>query len=211
MCWPALGNNSGGPEQCHNVMSGQLSQARLVSSPSSPKNVSADTDGNACLEAYQREFDYLVRTLRRLGVNPEDIEDLAHEVFLVLRRTWSEYDPERALKPYLFGIAFRVAASHRRKYWREVPFASVEGQDRAPYPDEVLAANQARALVLAALERIPLKRRAVLIMHDLDEVPVQDVAATLSIPLFTAYSRLRKARRELETAVTSLQKRSVVR
>jgi len=192
-------------------MSGQLSQARLVSSPSSARNVSTDTNGNACLEAYQREFDYLVRTLRRLGVNPEDLEDLAHEVFLVLRRTWSEYDPERALKPYLFGIAFRVAASHRRKYWREVPFASVEGQDRAPYPDEVLAANQARALVLAALERIPLKRRAVLIMHDLDEVPVQDVAATLSIPLFTAYSRLRKARRELETAVTSLQKRSVVR
>jgi RNA polymerase sigma-70 factor (ECF subfamily) len=173
--------------------------------------VSSDTNDNACLEAYQREFDYLVRTLRRLGVNPEDVEDLAHEVFLVLRRTWSEYDPERALKPYLFGIAFRVAASHRRKYWREVPFASVEGQDRAPYPDEVLAANQARALVLAALEKIPLKRRAVLIMHDLDEVPVQDVAATLSIPLFTAYSRLRKARRELETAVTSLQKRSVVR
>ena len=193
------------------MMSGQLSQARLVSSPSSARNVSTDTNGNACLEAYQREFDYLVRTLRRLGVNPEDLEDLAHEVFLVLRRTWSEYDPERALKPYLFGIAFRVAASHRRKYWREVPFASVEGQDRAPYPDEVLAANQARALVLAALERIPLKRRAVLIMHDLDEVPVQDVAATLSIPLFTAYSRLRKARRELETAVTSLQKRSVVR
>lgn len=211
MFWRALGNNSGGQEQCHNVVSGQLSQARLVSPPSSPRNVSADTNGNACLEAYQREFDYLVRTLRRLGVNPEDVEDLAHEVFLVLRRTWSEYDPERALKPYLFGIAFRVAASHRRKYWREVPFASVEGQDRAPYPDEVLAANQARALVLAALERIPLKRRAVLIMHDLDEVPVQDVAATLSIPLFTAYSRLRKARRELETAVTSLQKRSVVR
>lgn len=211
MFWRALGNNSGDQEQCHNVVSGQLSQARLVSPPSSPRNVSSDTNDNACLEAYQREFDYLVRTLRRLGVNPEDVEDLAHEVFLVLRRTWSEYDPERALKPYLFGIAFRVAASHRRKYWREVPFASVEGQDRAPYPDEVLAANQARALVLAALERIPLKRRAVLIMHDLDEVPVQDVAATLSIPLFTAYSRLRKARRELETAVTSLQKRSVVR
>jgi RNA polymerase sigma-70 factor, ECF subfamily len=199
-------------KQCHNVGSAQLSHVRLVSTrQTSPRNVSPHTNDNACLEAYQREFDYLVRTLRRLGVNPEDVEDLAHEVFLVLRRTWEEYDQERALKPYLFGIAFRVAASHRRKYWREVPFATVEGQDRAPYPDEVLAASQARTLVLAALERIPLKRRAVLIMHDLDEVSVQDVAATLSIPLFTAYSRLRKARRELETAVISIQRRGVLR
>ena len=140
-------------------------------------------------------------------MDPEDVEDLAQEVFLVLRRIWHEYDPTRALKPYLFGIAFRVAASHRRKHWREVPFANVEGQDRAPYPDEVLAANQARAVVLTALEWIPLKRRAVLIMHDLDEVPVQAVAETLSIPLFTAYSRLRKARRELKAAVTRLQRR----
>lgn len=211
MSWLAFGDNPSGHQQCHNVVSAALSQVPLVSSPSATSNVSAHTNDSACLAAYQREFDYLARTLRRLGASPEDVEDLAHEVFLVLRRTWHEYNPERPLKPYLFGIAFRVAASHRRKYWREVPFATVEGQDRAPYPDEVLAANQARALVMAALERIPLKRRAVLIMHDLDEVPVQDVAATLSIPLFTAYSRLRKARRELETAVTSLQKRSVVR
>jgi DNA-directed RNA polymerase specialized sigma24 family protein len=45
-------------------------------------------------------------------------------------------------------------------------------------------------------------------MHDLDEIPVQDVAATLDIPLFTAYSRLRKARRELEAAVTRAQGRN---
>jgi len=163
------------------------------------------------LEAYQRELDYLMRTLRRLGVEAGDVEDLAQEVFLVLRRTWQTYDPTRALKPYLFGIAFRVAASYRRKRWREVPLASIESPGHFPSPDRELEASQARALVLAALDRIPLKRRAVLIMHDLDEVSVQDVAATLSIPLFTAYSRLRKARRELEAAVTRVQKRSVIR
>ena len=191
-----------------------MNQVRLVSNPPNFGAVSRNTRNtidNTCFEAYQSELDYLIRTLRRLGVGPEDVEDLAQEVFLVLRRIWHQYDPTRALKPYLFGIAFRVAASHRRKHWREVSFANVEGQDRAPYPDEVIAANQARAVVLTALERIPLKRRAVLIMHDLDEVPVQAVAATLSIPLFTAYSRLRKARRELEAAVTHLQPKSSVR
>jgi RNA polymerase sigma-70 factor (ECF subfamily) len=48
-------------------------------------------------------------------------------------------------------------------------------------------------------------------MHDLDEVSMHEVAAALSIPLFTAYSRLRKARRELEAAALHLQKRSALR
>ena len=188
-----------------------MNQLRIVPSSPGSGSVSCRTVDEACLEAYQRELDYLMRTLRRLGVESEDVEDLAQEVFLVLRRTWHAYDPTRALKPYLFGIAFRVAAAYRRKRWREVPLASVETPGNLPSPDRQLEANQARALILAALQRIPLQRRAVLVMHDIDEVSVQDVAATLSIPLFTAYSRLRKARRELEAAVIYVQKRSVIR
>jgi DNA-directed RNA polymerase specialized sigma24 family protein len=38
-------------------------------------------------------------------------------------------------------------------------------------------------------------------MHDLDDVPVEEVASALGIPRFTVYSRLRKARRELGSAV----------
>ena len=135
--------------------------------------MSSNTTDDSCLDAYQRELGYLMRSLQRLGVAPGDVEDLAHEVFLVLRRTWPEYDPTRPFKPYLFGIAFRVAASHRRRRWREVPYAVVEGQDLAPYPDQVFESSQARALVLAALQRIPIARRVVLVMHDLDEIPVQ--------------------------------------
>lgn len=172
----------------------------LLAPPSSAA-VSTSTTDDACLEAYQRELDYLMRTLQRLGVASDDLEDLAHEVFLVLRGNWLEYDPARALRPYLFGIAFRVASSHRRRHWREVSHASVEGQDLAPVPDQAVEAAEARALVLAALQKIPLERRAVLVMHELDEIPMRQVAGTLGIPLFTAYSRLRKARRELEAGL----------
>lgn len=166
---------------------------------------------DACLEAYQREFDYLMRTLQRLGAAPNDLEDLAHEAFLALRASWHEYDPARALRPYLFGIAFRVASSHRRRHWREVAAEADEPQDLAPIPDQALEASQARALVLSALQRIPMQRRVVLILHELDEVPMREVASALGIPLFTAYSRLRKARRELEAALTRTQERSAAR
>ena len=183
-----------------------MSQLPSISSESRPRGI-----GDPCLDAYARELDYLTRTLLRLGVSEIDSEDLAHEVFLILRRNWRDYDATRPLRPFLFGIAFRVAASHRRKRWREVPFAVVDEPDRGPSPDRVFEASQARAIVLEALSHVPLKRRAVLILHDIDEVSMQDIAAELSIPLFTAYSRLRKARRELESAVNQMRRRDFIR
>jgi RNA polymerase sigma-70 factor (ECF subfamily) len=164
------------------------------------------TPDDACLEAFQRELDYVFRTLRRLGTAASEIEDLAQEVFLALRRCWIDYDPDRPLRPYLFGIAYRIVCAHHRKRNREVAFGIIEVGDSGPGPDDALATKQARALVLAALERIPLPRRAVLMMHDLDDVPVAEVATALSIPRFTVYSRLRKARRELEAAVRRLRR-----
>jgi RNA polymerase sigma-70 factor (ECF subfamily) len=163
-------------------------------------------DDEACLDAFQKELDYIHRTLRRLGMAPWAVEDAAQEVFLALRQSWSKYDQSRPLRPYLFGIAFRIAHTHERKRRREVAFRVIEATHTGPGPEDVLQTKQARAVVLAALERIPLPRRAVLIMHEIDEVPIAEVAAALSIPKFTAYSRLRKARRELETAVRRILK-----
>jgi RNA polymerase sigma-70 factor (ECF subfamily) len=127
---------------------------------------------------------------------------------LVLSRKWNDYDPSRPLRPYLFGIAFRIASQHRRRQLREVPCDVPDVADPQALPDQALSAAEARALVLSALERVPLARRAVFVMHDLDETPMRDIAKSLHIPLFTAYSRLRKARQEFERAVTVLEKGS---
>jgi RNA polymerase sigma-70 factor, ECF subfamily len=161
---------------------------------------------SSCLDAFQNEFDYVCRTLRRLGVHPQDLEDELHEVFLVLNRKWTEYDQSRPLRPYLFGIAFRVVAAHKRRRGREVPSEAHQAIDDSPQADELVQSSRARELVLRALERVPLPRRAVLVMHDIDEIPMRKVAEALSVPMFTGYSRLRKARREFEAAVTALQK-----
>jgi RNA polymerase sigma-70 factor, ECF subfamily len=183
-----------------------VSHLRLVPSPAPRQN--AD---EACLDAFQRELDYVYRTLRRLGTSPSEVDDLAQEVFLALRRCWDDYDRDRPLRPFLFGISFRIASAYERKRRREVAFGVVEVGDAGPGPDDALQSKQARALVLAALDRIPLPRRAVLVMHDIDDVPVTQVASTLDIPLFTVYSRLRKARRELEAAIRRIVKEADAR
>jgi RNA polymerase sigma-70 factor, ECF subfamily len=159
----------------------------------------------SCFEAFQAEFDYLCRTLRRLGVPAHDLEDEVHEVFLVLSRKWGEYDASRPLRPYLFGIALRLVAGRRRRARRDVSRSAEDISDGGPQPDEALEAAYARELVLRALDRVPLPRRAVLVMHDIDEMPMRTIAEALSLPLFTGYSRLRKARKEFERAVKLLK------
>ena len=76
----------------------------------------------SCLEAYNRDLDYLFETLQRLGAGAREVEDLAQEVFVVLHRHWPALDTTRPLRPYLFGVAFRVVCAHRRRRKREVPW-----------------------------------------------------------------------------------------
>jgi RNA polymerase sigma-70 factor (ECF subfamily) len=161
---------------------------------------------NDCFQFYCRELDYLIASLRRLGVPRSDTEDLLHEVFLVMLRRWEHYDRARPLRPWLFGIAFRVTSEHRKRGTRELLRDSHDAEDLGARPDDLVAAGQSRRLLLKALATLPLERRAVLIMHEVDETPMRDIAEQLSIPLFTAYSRLRKARRELDAALGALLK-----
>ncbi len=180
-----------------------MSHLRLVASQPRPKGLRGPVD-DPCLEAFRNDLNYLLRSLRRLGVPRDDVEDVAHEVFLVLHNTWDKYDSTRPFRAYLFGVAFRVASNFLRKSRREVPRAFVEVCDLRQRPDQALEASQRRALVLRALDRVPMPRRAVLIMHDIDGLEMNEVAAALSIYRFTGYSRLRKARSEFAAAVKSL-------
>jgi RNA polymerase sigma-70 factor (ECF subfamily) len=162
-----------------------------------------------CVQAFDADLGYIFETLRRLGARPSEVEDLAHEVFVVLYRNWAEIDTSRPLRPYLFGIAFRLVAAHRRRHSRETPYASPEIEDGRPDPERELESRQSVKLLLAALACVPLKRRAVVIMYELDGLPIVEIARTLSISRFGAYARLHKGRTELAAAVRRLQRQTV--
>jgi RNA polymerase sigma-70 factor (ECF subfamily) len=166
----------------------------------------APTPESACLAAFDGELDYIFTTLKRLGAAPYEVEDLAQEVFVVLYRHWRTLDTDRPIRPYLFGVAYRVLFAHHRRQAREILCADVDADDGALSPEGSLQTKQSVALVTAALQRLPMSRRAVVVMHDLDEIPIADVARSLAITRFGAYARLRKGRRELAAAVRRLSK-----
>ena len=160
---------------------------------------------SGCLDTFERELDYLFRTLQRLGARAEDIDDLLQDIFLILYRNWPTLDATRPIRPWLFGVAFRVVRSHRRRRARESCHDDLDPQDGGPSPEIWLQGQQSLALLFAALERLPAARRSVVTMHDLEGLEVVEIARRLSLTKFGVYARLYKARRELAAAVRRLR------
>jgi RNA polymerase sigma-70 factor (ECF subfamily) len=161
--------------------------------------------GPECVRAFETELEFVYRALRRHGVGASDAEDLAQEVFLILWRRWRELDRGRPLRPWLSGVAFKLAHQHRQREGRFVPGGLLDREDSHRPSDDQLSGAQARALVSRALSCLSDKHRAVLVMHDLDGLPMREIAAHLSVPLFTAYTRLRAGRRDLGAAIRRMQ------
>jgi RNA polymerase sigma-70 factor (ECF subfamily) len=155
---------------------------------------------------FEMEASYVVRSLRRLGVAPADVEDMAHDVFVAVYGQLDKFDRARPVRPWLFAFAFRVAAQYRRKARRETERCAVDDlPDHREPPDVRLEREGKQRMVLDALEGIELERRAVFVLHELDGATCQQIAATLGIPLGTVYSRLRLAREDFSGAVRRLQ------
>ena len=147
---------------------------------------------------YRAHADYVWHSARRLGVHDRDLEDVVHEVFLVVHRRLADYDRNRPVRPWLFGIAFRVASDYRRAPARRVELADSDVRKRVPdaaaTPADHALRREAAALVQRALAQVDDDARAVFVLVELDGVPVTEAAALLEIPVNTAYTRLRRAR-----------------
>jgi RNA polymerase sigma-70 factor, ECF subfamily len=156
---------------------------------------------------YTAELDYVLSALCRLGIPDSALDDVAHEVFIQVHRKLPTYEPSRALRPWLFGVALRQASNWRQRAMNrnELP-AAQELPDAADErtPEQDVEAAQARKLVLRALERLDEGKRAIFILHELDGQPVPAAAEALELPVNTAWSRLRAARVEFSRHLTEL-------
>jgi RNA polymerase sigma-70 factor (ECF subfamily) len=169
-------------------------------------------DAGARLRAlFDENYDLIWRTLRRLGVDPGRADDAAQQVFVTASRKLDgiRVEGERA---YLFGIAVRVAADARRASARrrESPLEHAGDPADPGLPlEEALDRTRARALLDAALAKLPLELRVVFVLHELEELAMSEIAELVGIPHGTVASRLRRARAEFEAVVARLNRGGV--
>ena len=158
---------------------------------------------------YEGHVDFVWRNLRRLGVPISEAEDRTQEVFVVAHKRFAEFeDRGHGPRAWLFQIVLRVASEarrHRRRHPEDPDGGDAGARACVDAPQaEAMARREALSTLDAALETIEVGRRAVLVLHEIEEMTAPEIARVLGIPLNTVYSRLRVARAELEAALARL-------
>jgi RNA polymerase sigma-70 factor (ECF subfamily) len=132
-------------------------------------------------------FDFLWRSLRRLGLSDDRADDATQQVFMVAAAKLDVIPPENE-RSFLFGTALRVASDIRRSaaYRREVPEAEpgadLEGGLR---PDDLVEQRDARLLLDRVLDELPFELRTVFVLFEIEELTSAEIATLLEIPAGT--------------------------
>lgn len=148
----------------------------------------------------------------RLLGNHDDAMDVTQEVFIKVFDGLKRFRRDSALGTWIYRISVNVCLEHLRKT-REAPMSSLTDeecdeafvvQDPSPTPEEVAEQRNLRELVWAAIHRLPMHMRIVIVLCDLEGLSYGEVANVLGIPIGTVKSRLNRARLALKDELSKM-------
>ena len=176
----------------------------------------AANDASARLRAtptstYRAHADLVHRTLRRFGVRDADLDDLRHEVFVIVHEQREQLAVVDNVPYWLRAICWRVAAGYRRRAHHRLEVASetlpeTRDEDASATLDD-LENQQERSRLLEALDRLDDSQRDLVALHDLGDLPTIELARLVGCDRKTAHKRLMLAHRRLATLLRDGQHR----
>ena len=157
-------------------------------------------------ELVRRYQDRLFNAVLRVVDNPDDALDVVQESLLNAYQSLGSFKGDSEFFTWLYRIAFNAAVSQKRK---KRAVLSLEGgrngeaiadpvdDSEGVRPGEKLERSEQHAAIHAALNRLSVEHRAVLVMKDLDGLKYEQIAEVMGVPIGTVRSRLHRARLEL--------------
>ena len=148
---------------------------------------------------YREHAGSVSRWLRRL-TGKSEVSDTLQEVFEVVQRRLPSFRGDAQLATWLYAIALRVVIAKRRKARvRRLLFAQVQVQfdldsEAAQSPADDLMRRQATHIVYTVLERLSERERALLILFELEGLPIAQVASILRLSENNVAVSLHRAR-----------------
>jgi RNA polymerase sigma-70 factor (ECF subfamily) len=150
---------------------------------------------------YDRYAGFVLRTARRLGIEQDEVEDVAQEVFSVAFSRLHTFKTGE-LTTWLYRICSnRVTDRHRRRGIRRTLAHLLGGDSSQQHPaaqERDLERNEAERMVSEILSRMSAKKRDVFVLFEIEGLPGDQIAARLGCPVDTVWTRLFHARREFE-------------
>ena len=158
---------------------------------------------------YDRWFHPVCRWARALGAIDEEVEDVAQDVFVIVQRRLPEFRNEN-LAGWLYRITARSTRDQRRRAWfrRLVHVKSDDTLDAlAPAGPCCIDQLVARMTLTRLLDGMGNKKRAVLMLYELEGYTGEEIAELEAISIDTVWSRLRHAREDVRDRVDVMRRR----
>ncbi|WP_042531317.1 RNA polymerase sigma factor [Oceanobacillus oncorhynchi] len=145
-------------------------------------------------QLYERLYEPLYCFLYRYTQEEQLSIDIVHDTFEILQKKKQAFNPAKGtVKAYLFQIAYRLLINklNRRKKWRSLlPFLAPQS-NHSIRMDEKLWVQQ-------AIADLPDKQRAIILLVYYEDLPQNEIASILDIPIGTVKSRLHTAMNTLK-------------
>jgi RNA polymerase sigma-70 factor, ECF subfamily len=157
------------------------------------------------IEAFvQQHYASVLRFMRHLTRRVEDAEDLTQQSFLKARSQIGSYQGKSSLRTWLHRLAFHEYTHWKRRQRRTFTLQHAPAQTEPGFD----ACIEAAAL-LEALHQLPDALRETFLLHEVQELPIEEVAKVLSRPVGTIKSRLFHARRRLRAHLEGGQEEKI--
>lgn len=164
------------------------------------------TDQSDFRQAALEHLDALYGFAMVLTHNRTEAEDLVQETYLRAARAFGRLVPDSNLKSWLFAIMRNIRLNQIRHAHSGPQFVAIDAEEEsrrqwldhlARDPHTVLLQKVEREQVRAAIERLPVHYREVILLRDFEGFSYQQIASILQCPAGTVMSRLGRAREQL--------------
>lgn len=163
---------------------------------------SGDVDAGNRL--FRRHFDAVVWFFQN-KVPASVLEDLVQESFMGCVQSRDSYRGASRFRGFLLGVAHNVLRSHFRSRQRKgadkIDFGVSSVLDLGPSPSSVAAERSEQALLLRALQSIPLDHQVLLELFYWETKTASEIGEILNVAEGTVRTRLRRARQLLAAAI----------
>jgi len=156
-------------------------------------------------------FDSLYNFARWLTGNTGEAEDLVQETYLKALKGFPSFQPGTNFRAWIFRILRNTFLTSRTglQARRTDPLEDDEEQATAvavtlDTPESLLLGHEGRQAIQAALEKLPVIFREVLVLCDVEEMSYEEISEMVAIPKGTVMSRLHRARRALRGALQGM-------
>ena len=167
------------------------------------------TLGHEFSELYRAHVGFVWRMLLHFGVPEAGVEDAAQDVFVVVHRRWADRREHASARSWLYGIARRVAADHRRSRSRHERKLEALPPSRGRDLELEVGQRELIAMLEQALAELEPARREVYVLADIEGMTAREIAEGLGVNPNTVSTRLRAARLHVNTALARLDREEV--